>query len=52
MIDPQPAPPPSPALPTASSAELLGGSKELIIQHGQETYRLKLTANNKLILTK
>lgn len=40
------------AVPTCSSADLLAGGRELVILHGQETYRLKLTANNKLILTK
>ena len=34
------------------SVALLGGQRELIIQHGQNTYRLRLTASNKLILTK
>lgn len=35
-----------------SSAALLAGTRELLIQHGKEEYRLRLTANNKLILTK
>jgi len=38
--------------PTVSSEELLGGRRELIIQHGGERYRLLLTRSNKLILTK
>ena len=29
-----------------------GGRRELIIRHGEETYRLRVTASNKLILTK
>jgi hemin uptake protein HemP len=35
-----------------SSEELLGGQREIIIQHGSEQYRLRLTTNNKLILVK
>jgi len=34
------------------SVTLLGGRRELIIRHGDEVYRLRLTASNKLILTK
>jgi hemin uptake protein HemP len=37
---------------TISSAVLLGGRRQLIIQHGDEQYRLLLTRSNKLILTK
>lgn len=35
-----------------TSAALLGGQREVILQHGTETYRLQLTGSNKLILTK
>ena len=35
-----------------SSADLLRGARELLIQHHGETYRLRLTSNDKLILTK
>ncbi len=35
-----------------SSAELLQGSKEIWIRHGEEIYRLRLTRSNKLILQK
>ena len=35
-----------------ASTELLQGAKELIILHGEEEYRLRLTKNGKLILTK
>lgn len=35
-----------------TSRELLGGNREIIIIHDGEEYRLRLTANNKLILTK
>jgi len=39
-------------LVTVSSRELLAGRQQLIIQHGREQYRLRLTSSNKLILTK
>jgi hemin uptake protein HemP len=35
-----------------SSESLLAGRRELLIQHGAEQYRLRLTASNKLILVK
>ena len=31
---------------------LFEGSREVILQHGTETYRLQVTGSNKLILTK
>lgn len=34
------------------SRDLFFSSREIIITHGEETYRLRLTAQNKLILTK
>jgi hemin uptake protein HemP len=34
------------------SRDLFVGTRELTIAHGSETYRLRLTAQNKLILTK
>lgn len=34
------------------SVTLMGGRRELIIRHGEDTYRLRVTASNKLILTK
>jgi hemin uptake protein HemP len=42
----------APGLPSISSEQLLGGQREIIIQHGAEQYRLRLTNNNKLILVK
>jgi hemin uptake protein HemP len=39
-------------VPIVDSAELMGGRRELIIRHGAGTYRLRITASNKLILTK
>jgi hemin uptake protein HemP len=32
--------------------ELLGGNREVLIQHGDEYYRLRLTRNGRLLLTK
>lgn len=39
-------------LPRLRSSDLLSGAREAIIEHGQEQYRLRLTSNGKLILTK
>jgi hemin uptake protein HemP len=39
-------------LPRISSEALLRGARELEIQHGDALYRLRLTAQGKLILTK
>ncbi|MDO8290506.1 MAG: hemin uptake protein HemP [Parvibaculum sp.] len=35
-----------------SSRELFDGKREVIIAHGEERYRLCITASNKLILIK
>jgi hemin uptake protein HemP len=44
------------ALPMADrlvdSVALMRGRRELFIRHGADTYRLRITASNKLILTK
>ena len=40
------------APPRLRSSDLLSGAREAIIEHGQERYRLRLTSNGKLILTK
>ncbi|OYY95035.1 MAG: hypothetical protein B7Y41_05645 [Hydrogenophilales bacterium 28-61-23] len=37
---------------TISAAELLRDRRELVIEHAGERYRLSLTRNGKLILTK
>jgi hemin uptake protein HemP len=34
------------------SRALFADTREIVITHGDETYRLRLTAQNKLILTK
>ena len=58
---PQPAPAapsqpvataPAPGLRSIDSATLLGPGGELFIHHQQQVYRLRLTAQGKLILTK
>lgn len=38
--------------PVVESATLMGGGRELLIKHGVALYRLRVTASNKLILTK
>jgi len=50
--------PPPPARPdhtpgqTLTSAELMQGRREIVIEHQGERYRLQQTRNGKLILTK
>ena len=38
--------------PVFDVRDLLGGGREVIIIHAGERYRLRVTANDKLILTK
>lgn len=38
--------------PRISTERLLGGRREIVLQHGLEEYRLRVTAAGKLILTK
>ena len=45
-------PPVQTSLPTLYSQHLFALSKEIRIQHEGEEYRLRLTRNNRLILTK
>jgi hemin uptake protein HemP len=56
MTDPRAHPPLSSldaAQPPALDVrDLLGGGKEVIILHAGKRYRLRVTANDKLILTK
>jgi len=42
----------SATLPTIVSTDLMRGGRELLIRHGQSTYRLRVTMSDKLILTK
>jgi hemin uptake protein HemP len=46
------APAPAPKLRHTTTAALLEGARELIIHHNDSEYRLRLTSNGKLILTK
>jgi hemin uptake protein HemP len=41
-----------PDTPVIDIRDLLAGGREAIIVHGGERYRLRVTANDKLILTK
>jgi hemin uptake protein HemP len=45
-------PPASVPLVTLRSEELLRGGREILIQHASDVYRLRITRNGKLILTK
>ncbi|MCC7096162.1 MAG: hemin uptake protein HemP [Thermomonas sp.] len=49
---PRPAPTPSAQMAALDSTQLLRGQCEVLIQHGNEVYRLRHTRNGKLILTK
>lgn len=48
---PQPAAPPSPP-PRIDSRQLLGGAQSIEIEHAGQRYLLRVTRENKLILTK
>ncbi|CAM5244917.1 hemin uptake protein HemP [Rhodanobacter lindaniclasticus] len=47
-----PSPAEAPAARQVTSERLLGGRRELVIQHQGSQYHLRLTRNDKLILTK
>lgn len=49
---PTPADATSTGPPVVISTSLLAGRREVIIRHGDEDYRLRITGNDKLILTK
>lgn len=40
------------ATPEIESVALMRGGREVLIRHGESTYRLRVTMSNKLILTK
>ena len=46
------APAPSRRVPRISIGNLLAGRRELVIEHAGQEYNLRLTRNDKLILTK
>jgi hemin uptake protein HemP len=43
---------PASVLPVISAGTLFGKNRELLIEHAGSQYRLRITQNNKLILTK
>jgi hemin uptake protein HemP len=47
-----PADNPGPSVPRIPVGELLGGGREAVLVHDGAEYRLRLTSNGKLILTK
>lgn len=44
--------PAAPKLRRLKVSELLAGEREVILEHDAQDYRLRITANGKLILTK
>jgi hemin uptake protein HemP len=44
--------PPEVARPRLKVSDLLAGGREAILEHDGQDYRLRITANGKLILTK
>ena len=55
MSPQEPSEPPRPrpeARVSVTSEELLRGAQEIVIVHGGEEYRLRVTKSGKLILTK
>lgn len=44
--------PATPTIRSIASETLLAGGREILIQHDSHTYRLRVTASNKLILMK
>ena len=55
-MDPTPKPEPARekgvATPRIDASTLLAASREIILVHNQQEYRLRITSNDKLILTK
>jgi hemin uptake protein HemP len=53
---PKPTPEPIPAGPEARliyrSSDLMAGRREIFIEHGRDLYRLRITSQGRLILTK
>ncbi|MDE2166278.1 MAG: hemin uptake protein HemP [Alphaproteobacteria bacterium] len=45
-------PPTGRTVPKVASEQIMRGQREIVIQHGPEEYRLRITAMGKLILTK
>jgi hemin uptake protein HemP len=51
-IKPAPAREKGGAVPRIDASTLLASSREIILVHNQQEYRLRITSNDKLILTK
>jgi hemin uptake protein HemP len=49
---PRPTPPSRRTPRRIASVQLMAGNREIIIEHGDDEYRLRLTGSGKLILTK
>jgi len=43
---------PGTAIPVLRSSDLFGTAREILLEHGEALYRLRITHSNKLILTK
>ena len=43
---------PTPIKRRVTSQDLMAGQRELVIEHGDDEYRLRVTSKGKLILTK
>jgi hemin uptake protein HemP len=41
-----------PSIPRIDASTLLSSSREIILVHNEQEYRLRITSNDKLILTK
>ena len=52
IADNRPEPPKTGRPVRLQASELLSGHREVILEHGGQEYRLRLTSNGKLILTK
>lgn len=52
LVSTQTSAPDATGVPRISSQQLLDGGRELVIQHQGGEYHLRLTRNDKLILTK
>lgn len=50
--DPAPKPPAGPEIPVIDVRQLIGDGREIILMHQGEAYRLRITARDRLILTK
>jgi hemin uptake protein HemP len=51
-LEPRPAESVARSVPRVPSTRLFNGRREIIIEHGAEEYRLRVTSGGKLLLTK